>query len=86
MPVRINYHLCKGCKSCYNECPADVFGWDMDKGMPYLAYPDECWHCGICKLECPANALEHILPPRCWIDINKRFIANLNAPGEIKVP
>jgi adenylylsulfate reductase subunit B len=81
MPVKINYHLCKGCKACYTECPADVIGWDDEKAIPYIAYPDECWHCGVCKLECPEEAMIHTLPPQCWIDINKRFISMLGRKG-----
>jgi adenylylsulfate reductase subunit B len=80
MSMIINYHLCKGCKSCYDECPADVIGWDREKEVPYVAYPDECWHCGICKLECREKAIRFIMPPQCMIDINKRFIASMFGP------
>ncbi len=86
MPVMINYHLCKGCKSCYNECPCDVIAWNEQTDMPYIAYPEECWHCGICKLECSVNAIEHTLPPQCWLDINKRFISTLNTSTKIEYP
>lgn len=86
MSIKIDYHLCKGCKSCYTECPADLFGWDEEREIPYIAYPDECWHCGVCKLECPENAIHLTLPPECWLEINKRFIAKLSPNTEIKWP
>jgi NAD-dependent dihydropyrimidine dehydrogenase PreA subunit len=75
MSVRINYHLCKGCKSCYNHCPGDVIGWDRERAIPFIAYPNECWHCGVCKLECQENAIEHMLPPQCPSELNRRFIS-----------
>ena len=87
MPVKINYHRCNGCKACYNHCPADLFGWDEERDIPYIAYPDECWHCGICKMECPVEkAIELTLPPQCWLEINKRFISKLSAPTEFQWP
>lgn len=54
---RINYRFCKGCGACYDNCPLDVFGWDDERGQPTVAYPDECWHCGICELECAERAI-----------------------------
>jgi adenylylsulfate reductase subunit B len=86
MPVRIDYHACIGCKACYTHCPADMYGWDDEKEIPYAAYPDECWHCGICKLECPKDAIRISMPIMTWLDINKRFISRLSSPMELKWP
>lgn len=86
MPVRIDYHACKGCKSCYTQCPADVLGWDKDGDIPYVAYPEECSHCGICKMECPEDAINLTLPLEGWLDIHKRFISKLSVPSEIRWP
>ncbi|MBW1998947.1 MAG: ferredoxin family protein [Deltaproteobacteria bacterium] len=75
MPMRIDYHRCKGCKSCYSNCPGDVIGWDKERMIPYLAYPNECWHCGVCRMECPENAIELTLPPQCLSETNRRFLS-----------
>jgi NAD-dependent dihydropyrimidine dehydrogenase PreA subunit len=84
MPVKINYHLCRGCKACYRECPADVYGWDKERDIPYTAYPDECWHCGICRMECPENAIDLTLPPQCLLDLNVRFLSELGGTGGVR--
>lgn len=84
MSVRIIYKNCTNCKSCYNECPADVFGWDKQKNIPYIAYPDECNHCGICAAECKFNAINLTLPPGAWSDLNKRYFSRLTTPPEVK--
>lgn len=86
MPVKINYRKCNACKACYSYCPSDLFGWDEERDIPYIAYPDECWYCGICKMECKQNAIELTLPPQCWLEINKGFISKLNAPTELQWP
>ena len=26
--------------------------------MPRVAYEDECWHCGMCRVECPKQATD----------------------------
>jgi len=75
MAVKINYHLCKGCKSCYDNCPGDVIGWDHERLIPYIAYQNECWHCGVCKLECKENAIDHTIPLTCLTEANKRFLS-----------
>ncbi|MCC7326517.1 MAG: ferredoxin family protein [Burkholderiales bacterium] len=84
MAIAINHHRCTGCRACYDECPADVFAWDAATDLPIVAYPDECWHCGICSMECDEKALIHTLPPQCWNDINKRYVANLGRMSQPK--
>jgi NAD-dependent dihydropyrimidine dehydrogenase PreA subunit len=27
-----------------------------------VRYPDECWHCGACRLECPEKAISFVFP------------------------
>ncbi|RPI99931.1 MAG: ferredoxin family protein [Deltaproteobacteria bacterium] len=65
MPPVILKH-CKRCGRCWDICPGDVFHWDKKKGekktVPVVKYPDECWHCGACRLECPVNAIEYQFP------------------------
>jgi NAD-dependent dihydropyrimidine dehydrogenase PreA subunit len=28
-----------------------------------LKYPEECWHCGSCRQDCPEGAIEIQFPP-----------------------
>lgn len=66
MPAKIDYRRCNGCKTCYRLCPCDVFTWDEEKKQPEVAYNEECWHCGICWMECPKRAIEITLPVSLW--------------------
>ncbi len=36
---KIDFRVCNGCGTCYDICPMDVFGWDEEKQMPFVAYP-----------------------------------------------
>ncbi|MBW1921037.1 MAG: 4Fe-4S binding protein [Deltaproteobacteria bacterium] len=27
-----------------------------------MVYPDECWHCGNCRIHCPADAVQYLFP------------------------
>lgn len=56
MAVKINYDLCKKCKTCYTRCPEDVFEWREDK-TPVVTYPYECWFCGACYIDCKGGAI-----------------------------
>ena len=56
--IEINLRFCKGCKRCYDICPMDIYEWDKAESLPVIAYPDECWHCGICERECPEVAID----------------------------
>ena len=29
---------------------------------PEVAYPDECWHCGCCRLACPGACISFRFP------------------------
>lgn len=62
MPVKIDYHCCNGCQRCYNICPMDVYAWDDDMNMPKVKYEEDCWHCGICWVECPKRAIDITMP------------------------
>ena len=66
MPVKIDYHRCKGRKKCYDLCPLDVFAWDEEMNMPRVAYEEEYWHCGICWMECPKRAIDITYPASFW--------------------
>jgi NAD-dependent dihydropyrimidine dehydrogenase PreA subunit len=28
-----------------------------DRDIPYLKYPEECWHCGSCRQDCPEGTI-----------------------------
>ncbi|MCL4182746.1 MAG: ferredoxin family protein [Burkholderiaceae bacterium] len=78
MPFKIDFHKCDGCGACYRTCPADVIGWDKETAMPFMAYPQECWHCGVCWMECNdtgAMAITPTLPPQCLSERNPRFLS-----------
>ena len=58
-PIIIDGEKCVGCCKCVNVCPIDLFIPPPGKGMPpEAAYPDECWYCGCCVMECPCKAIE----------------------------
>jgi adenylylsulfate reductase, subunit B len=66
MPTKIDYKKCNGCKKCYDICPFDIYTWDEEIGMPKRTYDEECWHCGICVMDCPKRAIELIYPASMW--------------------
>lgn len=55
MPPIINKEKCIACGVCVNVCPQDVFWGSTEKNPPVITYPDECWHCSSCVLDCPAE-------------------------------
>jgi len=59
---KIDYRWCNGCKKCYDACPQDIYDWDDEKGLPIVAYPEECYICGFCELNCPQLAINVELP------------------------
>ncbi len=66
MPVKIDYKKCSSCKKCYDVCPQDVFTWDEKINRPIATYETECWHCGICFMDCPRRAIDVTLPVGLW--------------------
>ena len=66
MSIRIDHEKCIGCKIYYN-CPMDVFTCDKEpKSKPVVTYAEECWHCGICWLDCPKRAIDLTTPASFW--------------------
>ncbi len=61
MPPVIS-EACTGCGVCYDICPGDVLRMDEEKGVSVVEYPDECWHCGACRLECGFDAISYQFP------------------------
>ena len=66
MPVYIDYKKCTGCKLCYEICPMDVYGWEEETKLPYLAHYDECQHCGDCYFDCPQKCIDVTYPICLW--------------------
>ena len=59
MPPKVN-EKCIACYKCVEICPCDVLR--EGDGKPVIAYPDECWHCGACMMDCPTDAIRLDLP------------------------
>jgi NAD-dependent dihydropyrimidine dehydrogenase PreA subunit len=38
-------------------------GSDERKKSPFLPRPQECWHCGSCRQDCPQQAISIVFPP-----------------------
>jgi adenylylsulfate reductase, subunit B len=34
----------------------------VNSDIPAITYPEECWHCNACVLECPENAVRLRIP------------------------
>jgi len=59
MPPVVDQKACTGCGICEDVCMGDVI-YSTPNGKtktPYVKYPDECWHCGSCRQDCPAQAI-----------------------------
>lgn len=70
-PIRFDSSKCISCNRCVNCCPIDLMTPAEAGGTPSAAYPDECWYCGCCVMECPTGAisLEHPLMNQArWVE------------------
>ncbi|MEG3766974.1 4Fe-4S dicluster domain-containing protein [Alteromonas sp. 14N.309.X.WAT.G.H12] len=64
-------HGCIGCENCVKACPTDVIRMDTKSEQAYIAYPNECQICHLCRLSCPVDAItltpdKAILPTTSW--------------------
>ena len=61
MPPVINQELCVKCGLCAQICPLDVIKVERteenEKNI-VVKYPDECWHCRACAIDCPKQAIK----------------------------
>ena len=62
MPPVIHADLCKKCCRCAEACQSDVFYGSIPGTVPAVTYPDECWHCNACGLDCPQGAVSLQIP------------------------
>ena len=67
MPPVIHADLCKKCCRCAEACQSDVFYGSIPGTVPAVTYPDECWHCNACVLDCPAGAVSLSVPLPCML-------------------
>jgi adenylylsulfate reductase subunit B len=51
---------CITCYKCVEICPGDILRGGEE--IPKVVYPDECWHCGACVMDCPTQAVKLNLP------------------------
>ena len=58
--IKIDWDVCRGCKSCMNACFVDVIRWDEKDEKPIVAYPEDCVWCLACELACPLRCIEVI--------------------------
>jgi len=62
VPIRIDAAKCNGCNLCVDLCPEDVLIPKGRKSAPIVRYPEECFHCGACIMDCPKHCIELDLP------------------------
>ena len=58
MPPVIDKNKCIGCNTCASICGMDVFGPVVPGEKPQVRYPEECWHCRACAIDCLVGAIE----------------------------
>ena len=69
MPPIIDKDKCSGCGTCVDICSTDVFFGSEEGATPIVSYPEECWHCNACVLDCPVEGaviLRIPLPATCF--------------------
>lgn len=58
MPPVIDEEKCVGCGTCAQICPLDVLKYHKETRTVTVRYPDECWHCRACAIDCPKGAIQ----------------------------
>lgn len=59
VPILYDKEKCTGCNRCVEACQIDLLVPNEIKGNPpIVAYPDECWYCGCCVMDCPHDAIK----------------------------
>lgn len=59
MPPMINNDNCVRCGLCVEICPLDILRLEVvENGKQVVVkYPEECWHCRACAIDCPKQAI-----------------------------
>ncbi|HIV67101.1 MAG TPA: 4Fe-4S binding protein [Candidatus Mailhella excrementigallinarum] len=60
MPPVFDEAKCIKCGKCVANCPGYVL--EMGEATPRAAFPDECWHCGCCRIACDNGAIGFEFP------------------------
>lgn len=60
--VEIDRDLCSHCNTCVDVCPLDVLR-ESEDGAPFVAYREDCQSCFLCRILCPAGAIQ-VTPDR----------------------
>ena len=65
MPPLIDREKCTGCGTCAEICNSSLFVFDrgVDR-FPRIKFPEECWHCDSCVLDCPVGLFPCASPCR----------------------
>ena len=58
----VDKEKCNACGVCADICPTDVFRAAGQKETPEIKYPEECWHCNACVLDCKQSAITLRIP------------------------
>ena len=58
MPPIIDKSKCVACNTCAQICTMNVFGPVTPGKIPVVRFPEECWHCRACVMDCPKGALD----------------------------
>lgn len=63
MPPVIDKTKCIGCGTCAEICNSSLFVFNREKDKyPQVKFPEECWHCDSCVLDCPTKAISLRVP------------------------
>jgi adenylylsulfate reductase, subunit B len=62
MPPVIVKEKCNACGICAEYCPTGVFKIADAGKAPEVYYPEECWHCNACVLDCKQKAVNLRIP------------------------
>ncbi|MFC1892181.1 ferredoxin family protein [Thermodesulfobacteriota bacterium] len=63
MPPEIDDSKCTGCGKCFELCAEDVFFGSRNGETPMVTYPEACFHCYCCVMECPVKDAIHLRTP-----------------------
>lgn len=51
---------CSTCGNCADHCPGHIL--EMGEDGPRAVWPEQCWHCGCCRVACPDGAISYVFP------------------------
>ena len=51
---------CISCGSCVESCPGHIL--EMGGDGPFVAWPEQCWHCGCCRIACSTGSVSYRFP------------------------